>query len=809
MPAMVNIQWIEPSEIAVPDELAAAMGGHPLVAQILVRRGLEDLPAAQAFLDPQVYHPTPPGDMPGLIDAVVCLEHALAQGHKILVWGDFDVDGQTATALLTAALRELGGQVIYHVPVRAVESHGISLPVLHQILDHEQPPVGVLLTCDTGISAHEAVAYAQQRGLEVVITDHHELPERLPSARAVVNPRLLPEGSRLTSLPGVGVAYKLVEALYRRAERTGEEAQYLDLVALGIVADVAVQTGETRYLLQRGLQLLRQSQRAGIRAILENAELDPTWLTEEHLAFQLAPRLNAVGRLADANLSVELLTTSDEGRARLLALQLEGLNSQRKLLTSQVYQGALALLAREPEIQNEAVLVLAHPTWPAGVIGIVAARLVERFHKPVVMIATPAGESGRGSARSVAGWNITQALAACQELLAGFGGHAMAAGFAIKPELIPEFRHALARSVEKMGWVSQSTGGIPLTIDGYLPLSELSLELVADLERLAPFGAGNPPVTLACRKMKAIAHAPVGREEEHLIVTVEDEQGNSQRVIWWQSGDRGNELPGGTFDLAYIARASTFRGQRAVQVEWVDFRPVGLTQPPELKPTMAIVADYRQEIHPLALLEPLLETPGIQVWAEGEACARLATRYPGRAALFRDRTELDPGIDLVVWTPPPGPAEWRAALENLHCTQDGGKTISLRVTLFAVQPEADQVETFLQRLVGLLKYSLRVNQGWVNLQKLAAVTAQRAVTVQKGITWLANRGNLALIEREEQRWRVGLANGNMNTGGIEILHSVENDRTSITIMKDLQKLIDESCAFRDYYSRIDKDYLLY
>ena len=383
--------WLEPQAIDLPQDLQAAVGGHPLVAQVLARRGILTPAAAAAFLDPARYIPCPATALPGLSAAADRVEAAIRRQEPICVWGDFDVDGQTSTTVLVSTLRDLGAAVTFHIPVRARESHGVNLPVLSEIL---AGGARLVLTCDTGIDAHAAVDFARSRGVDFVITDHHALPPSLPQAAAVVNPRLLPAGHPLGTLPGVGVAYKLAEELYRRFGREGEALPLVDLAALGIVADVAVQTGEARYLVQQGLAALRQAGRLGIKAMLEAAELHPAWLTETHIGFELGPRLNALGRLSDANISVEFLTTHDPGRARLIAATLEGLNTRRQLLTNQVFQAAQAQLENDPSLLEGAALVLAHPAWPAGVIGIVASRLVERYNRPVVLIADPPDELG-------------------------------------------------------------------------------------------------------------------------------------------------------------------------------------------------------------------------------------------------------------------------------------------------------------------------------------------------------------------------------------------------------------------------------
>ncbi len=421
----MTLRWLEPGPVSVSQELRAAIGGHPLVAETLVRRGMRTVAEAQAFLNADLYVPAVPEDMPGMVDAVGRIQRALDSQERILVWGDFDVDGQTATTLLVSCLQDLGGDVAYHIPIRDTESHGMRVPWLAEELARG---IGLVVTCDTGIDAHEAVTYAHSCGVDVIITDHHELPSELPEAVAVINPHRLPEDHPLASLPGVGVAYKVAEALYVQVGRAESASALLDLVALGIVADVAVQTGDTRYLLQRGLQVLRETPRIGLQALMKLAKIAPATLTTEDIGFGVGPRMNALGRLGDANAIVELLTTHDLSRARILASQLESLNLRRRSLCDQVMAGAEAQLERDPALLESAALVLGDPDWPAGVIGIVANRLVERYQRPVVMLSTPPGEMARGSARSVDGCHITEAIATQAELLEGFGGHKMAAG---------------------------------------------------------------------------------------------------------------------------------------------------------------------------------------------------------------------------------------------------------------------------------------------------------------------------------------------------------------------------------------------
>ncbi len=787
--------WQEPSSVSVPADLAAAVGGHPLIAETLVRRGFTTPDSARAFLDPAAYTPAPPEALPGLARAVERLEAAIHQGEQICVWGDFDVDGQTATALLVQTLTDLGGQATYHIPVRAAESHGVSLPALQKVL---AAGARLILTCDTGIAAAEAVTYSQAQGADVIVTDHHDLPQVLPPARAVVSPKLLPPTHPLADLPGVGVAYKLAEALQRRAGRPEAAAQGLDLVSLGTIADLALLRADTRYLAQRGLISLRQTGRLGLRALMETAGIAPASLTEEHIAFVLAPRLNAAGRLADANPVVELLTTGDLSRARILAADLEALNGRRKLMCDQVYAAAEAQLSRDRSLGEGAALVLASPSWPAGVIGIVAARLVERYGKPAVLIAAPPGELARGSARSVPGCNITAALAAHADLLAGYGGHAMAAGFSLAPERIPELRRALSREIGDLAVAGlpdvEEPGHGAVRLDGYLSLADLTLDLVADLERLAPFGPGNPPLVLASRGLRVQSRRAVGRSDEHVLVTVADETGATRQVIRWDAG--GEPLADGQFDLAYVARASDFRGQRNVQLEWIEARrpetdAVAIAAAPAIE-----VVDCRRSVRSRSdrrdadrrhALERLIGEQAGEVAVWREAGARRSGARPDIPS--HDRFGLPPASILAIWTTPPGPAELRDVLARVS----PGK-----VYLFGVDPGFDSLNAFAARLAGLVKHALSTYGGAVAVKALAAATAQREATVRLGIAWLAARGHVAILGDDRAQGpmlQLGQGDGQPSP---ELAQATSR----------LEAALAETSAYRIYFAQADKDRLV-
>ncbi len=743
---------------------------HPLVARTLARRGIADPEAARAFLDPAHYDPAPATALPGIEAAVARLASAIRAREHICVWGDFDVDGQTATALLVQTLRALSADVTYHIPVRSRESHGVNISYLKEAIDLGAQ---LVLTCDTGITAHEACDYARSRSVDMIITDHHDLPPRLPVARAIVNPKMLPVQHPLASLAGVGVAYKLAEELIKQSASSIQPSELLDLVALGLVADVALLRGDTRYLVQKGLEALRNTPRPGLKALFELAELESETLNESHIGFTIAPRLNALGRLGDANPIVDFLLTTDPVRARVLAAQLENYNAQRQLLTDQVTQAAESLLRADPSLLAAPILVIGHPTWPGGIVGIAAARLVERYGKPAIVFSTPPDEPARGSARSVEGLNITEAIAAQGDLLFNFGGHPMATGLSLAPENLPAFYKRLVRTVEKHLQETQQEEPA-LEVDAWLPLPDLTLDLAAAIEQISPFGPGNPRLVLASRNLTLESAAPLGRNKEHLKLTVADEAGSKQQVLWWDGGSE--EIPSGKFDLAYTLRASDWRGSRQVQLEFVGFRIVE-AEIAKIVSRKVEVVDYRLAKDPKHILSTAREQSSTIIWAEAGEKGRVRGK---------DRNELTPANKLVIWTIPPSPEELHAALEVVRPET---------VWLVAAHPPLEITDNFIARLTGLLKYTITHRNGQVTYPQLATATAQRLVTVRKGLAWLVARGTIEIKqETDDEIW-------------VAVGASIKDPAGAAQLWAEIQSLLAETAAYRAHFKRADKDTL--
>ena len=754
-------RWLEPHPVNT-DSLAS-MNLAPLVAQTLLQRGISNPDDARAFLHPDEFPPTP---FPEIEKTVEIITLAIRKHEKICVWGDFDVDGQTSTALLVQALQTLNANVIYYIPIRGKESHGVHIESLKPILDNGTK---LILTCDTGITAHEAVDYANLRGVDVIITDHHDLGETLPNARTIITPKFLVKDHPLANLAGVGIAYKLAEALLIETQKS-ELSNLLDLAALGLIADVALLKGETRTLAQKGIEALRNTRRLGLKVIAELSSTNLETLTEETIGFTFAPRLNALGRLGDANPAVELLLTKDPARARVLAAQIEGLNIHRRLLTSQVFEAAEAQLRAKPELLAEPVIVLSNRGWPGGVVGIVANKLVERYHKPAILLNESEEGILRGSARSVEGLHITEAIATQKDILHGFGGHPMAAGMSLNADKLTEFRKGLGKAIEnQLGDIMREEPA--LQIDAWLELNEIDHELAESLEILAPFGAGNPVLTLASRGMIIKSISTIGKTKEHLRLHIEDEKGNTQSVLWW--GGAGEELPelGSKLDIAFSLRSSTFRGQKQVTLQFIDFKVVhDVDKHIEVKKEELEIIDYRLHTSELASLN--LDT---LIWAEGSDKEKGKSRF-----------DLYQADKFAIYTTPPSPLELRMALEQVQPTT---------VYVFAVAPAEEKPKEYLTRLAHLCKYAINQRGGNATIPELAGAMASREITVQLGIEWLAAGGQLSANLEED----------------MVILSAdkqVKNPYLQAELLTSLKGILIETSAFRKYLATVDLKTLL-
>ena len=763
--------WTLQTKSSIPSELKAALKVDEIVLQYLVNRGITQPAHAQSYLDFTRYTPTSPLDLPDMQKGIDRVQCAIQTSELIGVWGDFDVDGQTATAVIVSALRKLNARTEFYLPVRNTDSHGIALHALKRFLDRG---VNLLVTCDTGISAHESIVYAQSLGIDVIVTDHHQLPKTLPPAYAVINPQRVDPSHPLNVLAGVGTAYKFVEALLSMNGEPDYSRQLHDLVALGTLADVARLTGENRYLVQSGLALMQSTPRPAIDSLIQLAEIDPLQINEEHVGFSLAPRLNAVGRLSDATPMVEFLLSDDPVAIKTQLNQIDGLNTQRKTLCDQVLTGALAQIEQQPGCLDHDVLILHHSEWPAGVVGIIASRLVDLYHRPVVLLTGKPGEPLRGSARSIPGIDINDALRQNSQQLLTFGGHPFAAGLSMAPESLPALQRGLDSSVRQM--TGDQLPPEELLIEANLYPVDFSLARVKELNILAPFGPGNPVLTFAARGMRVTGSVTVGKLGDHLLVDVEDPQGNQTRLIWW--GGARNILPVETFDLAYAVRPTNFRGDEQVQYEWVDFKQSSDQIDVKTSPRKNLNSlDFRASRDPVSRYAELPLSPPFVCWQEGSDTYSI---------VGANRQHLEHSPVLVIWSTPPDMLTLKNVITSVNPDQ---------IAWFLIDPEERKPMSFLRSLGRLIKTAMAQNQFNFNYAALAAGTAATAELARLGIQWHSCVGNIRVID--ESSLVVTLAPG----GSVDKAALVNIEKTIASITREMQ-------AFSTYLKRVDLDELI-
>jgi single-stranded-DNA-specific exonuclease len=547
---------IRPCPHRVQAELAASLGISELTAGVLVRRGYDDPAVARAFLAGEL----PPHDPFLLGDMAVACERiraAVAAGTRICVHGDYDVDGIAATALAVLLLRELGADVGWHLPSRFDEGYGVRSETLARLAAEG---CGLVLTVDCGITAAAEVAEAKERGLEVVVTDHHRPAETLPDCPIVAT---RPSGYPFPELCGTGVVYKVGQALFGVDSEIPK--RHLDLVALATIADVVPLLDENRTLAIAGLRTLARTQKPGLRALMRTAGVDPAAVDAGAVGFRLGPRINAAGRLGHPRAALELLLTEDADEARRLADTLEELNRDRQAVEGRILREAIAQVEQWPEEhRSRRAYVVAAQDWHEGVIGIVASRLVERYNRPIVLITGTDGD-WRGSGRSVASFDLHGGLAACASLLERWGGHRAAAGLSIKPENIAEFAERLA---EHAAGLLLEDDLVPVTrVDAIVPRgTRLTLDLCAELSQLAPFGLANPEITLLAPGCELGELATVG-EGKHLRFRVRCDGVDAGNAIAFGAGGRLDTYrQGGRWDVAFRLSENRWNGTVAPQL---------------------------------------------------------------------------------------------------------------------------------------------------------------------------------------------------------------------------------------------------
>lgn len=569
---MMESAWVvaESPDPAHVTRLQTELDLPPSIARLLCRRGFSDVGAADRYLNPRLDHLHDPSTLAGMAGAVSRLSAALDRGERVLVHGDYDVDGITATALMHETLRALGGNVGYFIPHRIRDGYGLSGA---GVAAAEESGATLIVTADCGIGSVAPIADARRRGIDTIVTDHHEVGRRRPDAVAIVNPKQAECRHPFKDYAGVGVAFKVLQGLVAARGLNGDEilAEHLDLVALGTIADVVPLRGENRVFASKGLERIRTSAKPGVRALLQQAGLNDRSLDAMDVAFSLAPRINATGRLGDSVSSIELLLSTDEEASSSLAARLDRTNTKRRALDEEQLIEALDMiegLDREPADP----VVLWSDSWHSGVLGIVASKLVERLRVPVILIAMDE-DSGRGSGRSVPGFDLVAALERCDARLVEWGGHKYAVGLKIQRDELDAFRRQV--TVESRVTLSALDRRPRLEIDDRLCLKDASRELAELCEKLAPFGYENAEPLFVSEGLQLLeAPQRLGDRGQHLRITAYQD-GHTRECIGFGLGECADRIdrPGQRFSLVYAPFINRWRGRELTQLKLKDIRP--------------------------------------------------------------------------------------------------------------------------------------------------------------------------------------------------------------------------------------------
>jgi single-stranded-DNA-specific exonuclease len=553
------------------NQLAAQLKISPLLAQCLLNRGFDEPVAIKNFLAPRLKNLADPFLLPNMDAAVARLLLAREREEPLVIFGDYDVDGVTSTTILLEVLRKLGWRADAYLPNRMDEGYGLSRDGVENCL--KKFPAKLLLAVDCGSTAVDTISWLREKQVEVIVLDHHQVSNPAPEAVALVNPQL---GDGFTELCSAGLAFKLAHALVKRGRETGlpgaaefDLKPLLDLVALGTIADLVPLIGENRILVTAGLERLNETRRPGILALKEVAD-SPEKLGTHDVGFQLAPRLNAAGRLETAEESLNLLLAETLDDARPLAQNLDMRNRERQTIEKKIVEEVAGIVRSKFDAKKDFVIVEGQLLWHIGVVGIVASRVLSEFYRPTFIIGGENGEM-RGSGRSIAGFDLAAALRECDDLLLRHGGHAMAAGLSILPEKIDLLRERLNELAKRQ--LKPEDLQPPLRLDAEIQLKDLNLDSLAELEKLKPIGQGNPALQFCAR---GLTHKKppfrMGANKQHVKLSVTDGTATHE-AVWWNAGDA--PLPDGKFDLAFAPGINDYNGRTTVQLKFLDWRPAG------------------------------------------------------------------------------------------------------------------------------------------------------------------------------------------------------------------------------------------
>ncbi len=833
--------WIFPQETNAPDHLVEVALGSKVLAGLLWNRGVRTVEEARKFLDETSYVPTSFSELPDVDKAAERILKAIETKQHVTIYGDYDVDGVTGTAVLLTVLKELGAEVDYYIPNRISEGYGLNLKALSILASKKKTKL--IVTCDCGVSNFAEINFARSLSVDTVVLDHHTMPEVLPPAVAVVHPKLLDENHPLYHLPGVGVAYKVCEALLAASGRQDQAADLLDFVTLGMIADLVPLVRENRYLVKIGLEKLVKTKRIGLKALLAQVSGQND---TDLVGFGIAPRINAAGRLSDANKAVELLTTADEKVAADIAQELQVENARRQELCEKIFAEANARVQRQLDLENQKCIAIYDRDWHHGVVGIVASRLVEKYHRPVFIGQLDAEEGiVKGSARGVEQLDLYEVLKANEHLLSRWGGHKMAAGFTVEYNKADELCRSLIATCNRMLEGKPLAGTVE--IDLLVEPDKVDLTLAKQLRVLAPFGMANRKPRLCMKELKCAEVRDLGKEGKHTrMMLAGPGETKFEAVMWNSKGRVPNE--GTTIDLVFSADVNNFNGKERLQLvvnDWRSQRSAGGTTSGEPASLRALpVSDTTIGATPSSQMPvartisgatPSSGTPvagtvsGAAVNSSNGELAELARaaedlsltrrdtlasikqvwrdlrgnerpleivkkgfeKLQGRLSIFaeaasepkgyklHDRLSLEPTKHLMFWQFPPSASVFRDIL---------ARTMPENVYLIGYpHGELDDSAAYLKRLYGLVRYAVNQRDGKVESEKLTALMGSTKMTLALAL------GVLKSVHLVDWFAEDGIIN-------LDCLGNAQGAFDDCAEFQQFSQSLDESKAFRKWCS---------
>ena len=774
--------WKLKEEKEVSKELIDAAGSK-FLAKILKSRGIDSAQKIETFLNPlsmQITEPEAFSDIKKIVDRI---KIAIAKDECITVYGDFDVDGITSTSVLYKTLKEIGAKVDYYLPDRESESHGLNTKALINIISKKKSKL--IITVDCGISDVNEVNFAKSFNADVIITDHHEAPEELPKAFAILNPKAknslvetlnVEELESLNYLAGVGVAFKLCCALLYEFSKTDFVDELLPLVAVGTVADIVPLIGENRCFVQMGLLLLRKEKNLGLTKLLKSAGIDDLEkVNSETIAFSIAPRLNAAGRLTNAYNAIKLLVSDDSKIIDECVEELNQLNSERQDLCEITYQEAVSMVEKEQNIHTHSI-TLYKSDWHIGIIGIVASKLIEKYNKPVFLMTQDPNEESvfRCSCRSIKGINVYEVLNVHSDLFLGFGGHSMAAGFSFDRKTISfkNFRKLLNETIEE---ASENAPIEPtLDIDMVVSPEDVNYQIIDEIEKLQPFGAKNPPPVFALTKLKLSQYKMMGQNANHLKMFVQGESSQVFECVKWNYPDFNVPL-NSVLDIAFYPKINSFNGRTTIQLDIKDIRSEFIK---EKKDSGLKFFDHRKKTDILTQVLDYLNTSSkkIALFIENRATQETVKQGISQDDIIFNRMDIPQEVDQIMLFDCPPSQE----IFNKIVASSNAKAIHL----MNFKSFAHSAEDFIKVISGMLKYSDKNRGGNIVIEELAKATNTTNQAIELAIAILVEAGAIKINEHDE------------SSANIEFISAVELQKLKqLDMFKELQKELSNISDF--------------